>query len=65
MGDHLWPCIHVQRQYVAKPTRSTQPCIPMGRYIEYQPLLAGVKVVCHLCWVAGNTVWSSTEREFL
>ena len=28
MGDHLWAGI--PPRYVTKPTRSTQPCIPLG-----------------------------------
>ena len=38
-----------------QPTRSTQPCIPRGRLIEYQ-LRLGWRREYHLCWVAGNTV---------
>ena len=46
-----------------QPTRSTQPCIPPGRLIEYQ-LRLGWRREYQLCRVAGNTGWSHMAREF-
>jgi len=44
-----------RRTLVGVFTRSTQPCIPPGRLIEYQ-LRLGKGRECHLRRVAGNTV---------
>ena len=53
-------CGQVNHQLCSQSSRSTQPSIFWRRQIKYWLIIyAGVKVGCvHLCWVAGNTVWS-------
>ena len=58
MVDHLkagiWPC------YVNKPTRSTQPCIPLGSWNQVPALIGWGKGrnVTSAWWLTGNSVWS-------
>jgi len=61
-SNHLW---------VGKPSRYVtshlgQLSLPSlcGRLDQVSAYLAGVKAGCvHLCWVAGNTVWSPMASD--